>query len=47
MILFDLSEDPSEQNDISENHPDIVAKMEQIMEEARVPSPIFPFGADK
>ncbi len=47
LLLFDLSADPSEQNDISENNPDIIARMEQIMEEAREPSDIFPFGDER
>lgn len=47
LLLFDLSTDPSEQNDISENNPDIIATMEKIMEEAREPSDIFPFGDER
>ncbi|WP_026776094.1 arylsulfatase [Polaribacter sp. Hel_I_88] len=33
MQLFDLEKDPSEENNIAENHPEIVKKMEQKLQE--------------
>ncbi|WP_372753235.1 arylsulfatase [Labilibaculum sp.] len=41
--LYNLSEDPSERNDIAEDHPDIVAKIKEIMKNARTESDIFKF----
>ncbi|MCS6775377.1 MAG: arylsulfatase [Chloroherpetonaceae bacterium] len=40
--LFDLETDIGEQNDLAAQHPDIVAKIEAIMKEARTPSPEWP-----
>ncbi|QEH43424.1 arylsulfatase [Chitinophaga sp. XS-30] len=40
--LYDLQEDPGEQQDIAARHPDIVKKMEQYMQQAHVESPLFP-----
>ncbi|MEM7602786.1 MAG: sulfatase-like hydrolase/transferase [Verrucomicrobiota bacterium] len=37
MSLYNLESDPFETTDVSAQHPDIVAKMEQRMAEARVP----------
>lgn len=39
VALFDLSEDLGEENDIAAQHPDVVAKLTTIMEEAHVPNP--------
>jgi arylsulfatase A-like enzyme len=47
ILLFNLDNDPSEQTDISEQNPDIVAKMEEIMKQEHVPSGLFPFGAER
>ena len=41
--LYNLSEDPEELNDISADHPDIVNKIELIMQEAHIPSPVFTY----
>jgi len=41
--LYDLSADTGETNDLAGSHPEIVRKMEEIMEEAHEPSPVFPF----
>jgi len=41
--LFDLSVDPSERNDLSFKHPEIKAKLEGLMQNARKPSAQFPF----
>lgn len=44
--LYSLKDDPSEQNNIADKHPDLVAKMKKIMSEARVPSEIFKLPED-
>ena len=41
--LYNLEEDISEQNNIADQHPEIVRRMDQIMREAHVPSMLFPF----
>jgi arylsulfatase A len=40
--LYNLEEDIAEQNDIANQHPDIVRRMDQIMLEAHIPSMLFP-----
>jgi arylsulfatase len=40
--LYDLANDIGEQNDVSGEHPDIVAQIETIMTEGRTPSELFP-----
>ena len=40
--LYDLRNDPSESKDLSASHPDIVARIGQIMKTARVEHPDFP-----
>jgi arylsulfatase A-like enzyme len=44
--LYDLSTDPSETTDVAAEHPDIVAEMERILEEAHEPSALFPFPTE-
>jgi arylsulfatase A-like enzyme len=39
--LYNLAEDPGEQNEVSSKYPHIVKEMEQIMDEAHAPSEIF------
>ncbi len=41
--LYKLSDDIGEQNDVSEQHPEIVEQLRKIMKEARIPSKEFPF----
>ncbi|HQG36000.1 MAG TPA: arylsulfatase, partial [Bacteroidales bacterium] len=41
--LYDLSKDLSETTDISEQYPEIVNKIEEIMKEAHTPSDVFQF----
>jgi arylsulfatase len=43
--LYDLSRDPSETQDVSAAHPDIVAKIESILREQHTPSEHFRFPA--
>lgn len=44
--LYNLSEDIGEENNIAEEHPDIIVEMEKIFKEARTPSDVFAFGQD-
>ncbi|MEX0647242.1 MAG: arylsulfatase [Balneolaceae bacterium] len=41
--LYNLNDDPGEQNDTAEHHPDIVREMEEIMQREHIPSEVFPF----
>lgn len=43
--LYNLAEDPSEQNDLAAARPDVVAEMAQIMKEQHTPSALFPIRA--
>lgn len=45
--LFDISKDIGEEVDVSDSHPDIVDRMNQIMKSARTPSDIFQFDYEK
>ena len=40
--LYDLKNDPGENDNIANKHPEIVRKIESIMVEARTPSKLFP-----
>lgn len=44
MELYHLSEDIHEDRNVAAHHPELVAKLERILKEARTPSPIFNFG---
>ncbi|MBN2665864.1 MAG: arylsulfatase [Bacteroidales bacterium] len=41
--LYDLSADEGETTDLATSNPDLVKKLEQVMNDAHVPSEIFPF----
>lgn len=41
--LYNLVDDPSEEQDVASEHPEIVAEMEEILRTARTPSPVFTF----
>lgn len=41
--LYDLKQDLGEQNNVAGRHPDVVARIEEIMRTARTPSKQFPF----
>jgi arylsulfatase A-like enzyme len=43
--LYDLEEDPFESANIASEHPDLADQFSRLMEEARIPSEIFRFGA--
>ena len=43
--LYDLSKDIGEENNIAQQHPEVVAEIESILEDVRTPSEIFTFGA--
>ncbi|MBT4864699.1 MAG: arylsulfatase [Planctomycetaceae bacterium] len=40
--LYNLKTDPGEANDVAAKHPDLIAKIERVMRDARVPSKLFP-----
>ncbi len=44
--LYDLAGDPAETRDVAGDHPDVVARMAQLMREAHTPSEVFPFPGD-
>lgn len=44
--LYNLSEDLTEENDIAEQHPNIIEEMDSIFEAAHVPSETFPLFQD-
>jgi len=41
--LYDLSKDMSETNNIADDNPEIVKKLEELMKQAHKPSEVFPF----
>lgn len=43
--LYDLELDPQEQNNLADNHPELVVELTKLMQEARTPSDIFTFEA--
>lgn len=43
MLLFDVSEDAEERNNVAEKHPELVQEMLQLMEISRVEDPEWPF----
>jgi arylsulfatase A-like enzyme len=45
--LYDLAKDPAEQNNVAAEHPELVAKAEQLMKAARVDNEAFPLVAAK
>lgn len=40
--LYDLAADPAESTDVAAEHPDVVARIEEIMEQGRTESELFP-----
>ncbi|MBX2840941.1 MAG: arylsulfatase [Flammeovirgaceae bacterium] len=47
IALYDLDNDPGEENNIAEQHPDITEKMSEIMAQEHVESEVFPFIAQQ
>lgn len=43
MFLYDLKTDQSEKKDLAKQHPDIVKRMEEIMEKEHSPNPVWKF----
>ena len=43
--LYNLAKDPSETNDVSAQHPRLLARMERLMRDQHTPSATFPFPA--
>ncbi|MEN1681139.1 MAG: arylsulfatase [Planctomycetota bacterium] len=42
--LYDLANDLAEQNNVAVDHPEVVAKVEAMMDEAHTPSPVVSFS---
>jgi arylsulfatase A-like enzyme len=42
LVLYDVTKDPAEENDVSAEHPDVVAKIESYLEIARTESEYWP-----
>ena len=40
--LYAIEEDPAEQNDLAADHPDVVARAEELFVTEHTPSPVFP-----
>ncbi len=40
--LYNIAEDVSEKHDVADQHPEIVARLERLMEQQHVPSEVFP-----
>jgi len=43
--LYNLADDIGEKRDVAGEHPEIIARMERVMREARTPSDLFPMKA--
>ena len=43
--LYNLEVDPGEENNVAAQHPELVAELTKLMQEARTPSEIFQFAA--
>ena len=44
--LYDLSIDIGEENDLADEHPEIIGEMERILDTVRTPSEVFRFGQE-
>lgn len=42
--LYDLNTDLGEQNNLADQHPDLIAQIESFMKTARTDSPNWPIG---
>ena len=42
IALYDLASDPTESTDVAAAHPEVVAKIDRILREDRVPSTVYP-----
>jgi arylsulfatase A-like enzyme len=42
--LYDLETDPSEQHDVVAEHPDVVARLSEVLKSQHVPSDLFPLA---
>jgi arylsulfatase A len=47
MLLFDLSTDIHEDNNVAEKHPEIVTELEKLIKSSRTESAVFNFGRSK
>ncbi len=44
--LYDLSVDISEENNLANQYPEVLANLKAVLDTARTPSPVFTFGQD-
>ena len=42
--LYDLSQDPGERNNVANDHPDVVKRLEQKIRDVRTESEVFPLS---
>ena len=47
VALYDLEVDPGEENDVAEQHPDVMAELARIMDTSRTPSRYWPARAHR
>ena len=45
--LYDLATDVGETNDVAADHPEVVAELKQLIEDARTPSSVFAFAWER
>lgn len=45
--LYDLRTDPGETRNVATGHPAVVRRLDSLMQQAHVPSQLFPFGREK
>jgi arylsulfatase A-like enzyme len=43
VMLFDLSKDPGEENDLAADHPELIVQLKQLMDEAHTDSEVFEY----
>ena len=43
--LYDLRTDVGETTDVASDHPEVVARLDSLIQDSRVDSPQFPFAA--
>lgn len=43
--LYDLSEDPGEENDLADQHPELVSELKELIRNARTESEVFKFAS--
>ncbi len=46
VALYDLATDPAETRDVAAKHSAKAKELSRLMQEAHVPSPLFPLGSE-